>query len=128
GEEISPDNQTDRNWGNTYETDLNWQTGLTGNYHFGAIDFLRRENVVGFYLSAGYNLANYEVTSSAGENGSVDGESRTEQVIPVGAGVKFKLGGVVNLDLGYKMNFLDADNLDNNNRTNPHSLDKYSYG
>jgi len=124
--EPSPNNETDRTWGNTYETDLNWQTGLTGNFHFGAIDFLRRENVVGFYLSAGYNLANYEVTSSTAP-GSVDGESRTEQVIPVGVGVKFKLGSVVNLDLGYKMNFLDADNLDNNYTTNPHALDKYSY-
>ncbi|HUH19912.1 OmpA family protein [Albibacterium sp.] len=124
--EESPNNEN-ASYGNTFETDLNWQTGLTGNYHFGAIDFLRRENVVGFYLSAGYNLANYEVTSSTA-GGSVDGESRTEQVIPVGAGVKFKLGSVVNLDLGYKMNFLDADNLDNNYDTNPHALDKYSYG
>ena len=40
-----------------FETNLNWQTGLTGNFHFGAIDFLRRENVVGFYASLGYNVA-----------------------------------------------------------------------
>lgn len=113
------------NWqyGGAYKTDLNWQTGLTGNFHFGAIDFLRRENSVGFYLSAGYNIANYEVV----EGPNVDGEDRTEQVIPVGGGVKFKLGGVVNLDLGYKMNFLNADNLDNQ-WVNNGSLDHYSYG
>ena len=111
-----------KQYGEAFTTDLNWQTGLTGNFHFGAIDFLRRENSVGFYLSAGYNLVNYEVVE-----GPVDGDDRIEQVIPVGAGVKFKLGGVVNLDLGYKMNFLDADNLDNQ-WTNHGSLDKYSYG
>lgn len=113
------------NWqyGDAYTTDLNWQTGLTGNFHFGAIDFLRRENSVGFYLSAGYNIANYEVV----EGPNVDGEDRTEQVIPVGGGVKFKLGGVVNLDLGYKMNFLNADNLDGVWANNG-SLDHYSYG
>jgi len=113
------------NWqyGEPYKTDLNWQTGLTGNFHFGAIDFLRRENSVGFYLSAGYNIANYEVV----EGPNVDGQDRTEQVIPVGGGVKFKLGGVVNLDLGYKMNFLNADNLDGVWANNG-SLDHYSYG
>lgn len=113
------------NWqyGDAYKTDLNWQTGLTGNFHFGAIDFLRRENSVGFYLSAGYNIANYEVV----EGPNVDGQDRTEQVIPVGGGVKFKLGGVVNLDLGYKMNFLNADNLDGVWANNG-SLDHYSYG
>lgn len=120
--EESPVNEGHQH-GSAYKTDLNWQTGLTGNLHIGTVDFLRRENSVGFYVSAGYNIANYEVVE-----GNTDGKARTEQVIPVGAGIKFKLGNVVNLDLGYKMNFLDADNLDNDYRTNPHALDKYSYG
>jgi len=125
--ETSPNNDN-AGYGQSFKTDLNWQTGLTGNFHFGAIDFLRRENVVGFYLSAGYNLANYEVVEGPVDPaGSPNAGSRTEQVIPVGAGVKFKLGNVVNLDLGYKMNFLDADNLDNQWANNG-SLDKYSYG
>lgn len=116
--------EVNENWqyGGAYKTDLNWQTGLTGNLHIGSVDFLRRKNSVGFYVSAGYNIANYEVVE-----GNTDGQDRTEQVIPVGAGIKFKLGGVVNLDLGYKMNFLDADNLDNQ-WVNNGSLDNYSYG
>src|SRR5690606_7713166 len=61
------------------------------------------------------------------EGPNVDGQDRTEQVIPVGGGVKFKLGGVVNLDLGYKMNFLNADNLAGVWANNG-SLDHYSYG
>jgi OOP family OmpA-OmpF porin len=122
--ETSPQNDNDA-WGNTFETDLNWQTGLTGNFHFGAIDFLRRENVVGFYLSAGYNIANYTVKEATPQTGELDGKARNEQAIPVGAGVKFKLGRVVNLDLGYKMYFVDADNVD---AWHANSLDKYSYG
>src|SRR5690606_36877722 len=51
--------------------------------------------------------------------------SRNEQVIPVGAGVKFKIGSVVNLDLGYKMNFVNADNVDNQFGG---QLDKFGYG
>src|SRR5690606_2947241 len=33
--------------GQAFESDLTWQTGLTGTAQLGAIDFLRRENAVG---------------------------------------------------------------------------------
>lgn len=114
--------------GIAFETDLNWQTGLSGNFNLGNVDFLRRKNSVGFFLTAGYNLANYTVTSGGGA--AADGESRLEQSIPVGGGIKFKLGEVVSLNLGYKMYFLDADNLDGTWTGDPYegSLDKYSYG
>lgn len=112
--------------GQSFESDLNWQTGLTGTAQLGSIDFLRRENAVGFFISAGVNVANYELTSIGGAAAPAGTESQTNFVFPVGAGVKFKLGGVVNLDLGYKMNFLDADDIDGqwSGRTN----DTYGYG
>ena len=31
---------------------------------------------------------------------------------PVSLGLKINLSSLINLDLGYKMNFVDADNLD----------------
>lgn len=109
--------------GFNFETDLNWQTGLTGNFQLGTVDFLRRRNAVGFFFSTGVNVANYEVTAL--EGGSAI-ESQTNFSFPAGLGVKFRLGEVVNLDLGYKMYFLDADDLDGQwvGRTN----DTYSYG
>jgi OOP family OmpA-OmpF porin len=113
--------------GRTFESELNWQTGLTGTAQLGAIDFLRRENAVGFFVSAGVNIANYELNSiEGGSNLRVADESQTNFVFPVGAGVKFKLGEVVNLDLGYKMNFLDADDIDG--QWTGDGLDSYSYG
>lgn len=111
--------------GQTFETDLVWQTGLTGTAQLGAVDFLRRENAVGFFVSAGVNVANYEVTSIGGAD-ATSLESQTNFVFPVGLGVKFKLGEVVNLDLGYKMNFLDADDIDG--QWTGKSNDTYSYG
>lgn len=110
--------------GQNFESDLVWQTGLTGNVQLGTADFLRRENAVGFFLSTGVNIANYEVTSMNGSDPNL--ESQTNFSFPVGLGVKFKLGEVVNLDLGYKMYFLDADDIDGQwtGRTN----DTYSYG
>jgi OOP family OmpA-OmpF porin len=50
-----------------------------------------------------------------------------ELVIPIGAGVKFKLSDVVALNLGYTMNFIDGDNFDGLNKRYP-TKDKYSYG
>ena len=121
-----PDN-VDYIAGQTFESELNWQTGLTGTAQLGAIDFLRRENAVGFFVSAGVNVANYELNSISGtSNLPVATDAQTNFVFPIGAGVKFKLGEVVNLDLGYKMNFLDADDIDGQWAGN--GLDSYSYG
>jgi len=120
--EASP---TDADWQSAhgeYETDLAWQAGLSGTANVGTIDFLRRKNSVDFFVTAGFHWANYTPTLNGPEQ-----TDRTEQVIPVGAGIKFKLGEVVNLDLGYKMHFLNADNLDGV-WANHGSLDKYSYG
>ncbi len=112
------------NAGMNFETSLNWQSGLTGNFQLGTVDFMRRENAVGFFFSTGVNVANYEVTALQGA--TTLPESQTNFSFPAGLGVKFKLGEVVNLDLGYKMYFLDADDLDGAyaGRTN----DTYSYG
>lgn len=113
--------------GQVFESDLTWQTGLTGTAQLGTVDFLRRENAVGFFISAGVNIANYEVTSIGGSAPTgVQAESQTNFVFPVGAGVKFKLGEVVNLDLGYKMNFLDADDIDG--QWTGSTNDTYGYG
>jgi len=121
-----PDN-VDYVAGQTFESELNWQTGLTGTAQLGAIDFLRRENAVGFFVSAGVNIVNYELNSINGSsNLPVATDAQTNFVFPIGAGVKFKLGEVVNLDLGYKMNFLDADDIDGQWAGN--GLDSYSYG
>src|SRR3546814_623352 len=108
--------------GESFETDLSWQAGLSGTANVGTIDFLRRKNSVDFFVTAGFQFANYTPTVNGTEQ-----TDRTEQVIPVGAGIKFKLGEVVNLDLGYKMHFLNADNVDGQ-WANHGSLDKYSYG
>lgn len=118
--EESPVNEN-ASYGIPFETELNWQAGLSGTANVGTIDFLRRKNSVDFFVTAGFNWANYTPTLDGTEQ-----TDRTEAVIPVGAGIKFKLGEVVNLDLGYKMNFVDADNVDGHYYN--YSMDKFSYG
>jgi OOP family OmpA-OmpF porin len=81
------------------------------------------------YVTAGAGLMGYQPTTISSTNQTVElnnGENIHELVIPVSLGTKFMLAQGVNLDLGYKMNFVDSDNLDGL-RSGPQN-DKFSYG
>ncbi|WP_443936979.1 OmpA family protein [Pedobacter sp. MW01-1-1] len=125
-----------------FETQLQYAVDLRGVVNIGSIDFLRRENSVGFFLTAGAGYMAYapKVTMN---NGSVldwkgkavgpasDRHDAKDYVkgyyIPVGAGIKFKVSERVNFNLGYTMNFVDADNLDGVYAKGT-TKDKFSYG
>jgi len=109
-----------------FETQLQYAVDLRGVVNLGSIDFLRRENSVGFFLTAGAGMLAYapKVTTTSGvidwkgkATGPADDKHDAKDYvkgfyIPVGAGVKFKVSERVNFNLGYTMNFVDADNLD----------------
>ncbi|GAA4207543.1 hypothetical protein GCM10022289_30130 [Pedobacter jeongneungensis] len=125
-----------------FETQLQYAVDLRGVVNVGSIDFLRRENSVGFFLTAGAGYMAYAPKVTLG-NGSVidwkgsavgpadDRHDAKDYVkgfyIPVGAGVKFKVSERVNFNLGYTMNFVDADNLDGVYAKGT-TKDKFSYG
>ncbi|HEY0272708.1 MAG TPA: OmpA family protein, partial [Chitinophaga sp.] len=81
-------------------------------------------------VSAGGGIAGYSprITPVGGTatDYKTDGKNIQELVIPVGAGLKFKLSEGLNLDLGYTTYFTDGDNLDGYVR-GPQK-DKFSYG
>ncbi len=124
----------------SYDTRF-WQGTLGGKVNVATIDFLRRKNSVNFFVDAGAGMVWYNphyITTNA--TGTVNTEGRylepgstTEKkwvkslVIPVGAGVKFRLSDAFGLNFGYKINFTDDDNLDAVKRGYP-SNDRYSYG
>jgi len=125
-----------------FETELQYAVDLRGVVNVGSIDFLRRENSVGFFVTAGGGYMAYapKVTMSNGQvmdwKGSAVGPSDDRHdakdyvkgfYIPVGAGVKFKVSERVNFNLGYTMNFVDADNLDGIYAKGT-TKDKFSYG
>ncbi|UOE47336.1 OmpA family protein [Mucilaginibacter sp. SMC90] len=121
----------------SYDTKF-WQASLSAVVNVATIDFIRRKNAVNFYFKAGGGLAIYDPTIVR-NNGSGDGTAHfkndgtdgthyvKELVIPVGAGVKFRLSDAVALDLGYTQNHVDGDNFDGFNRAYP-TKDHYSYG
>ena len=131
----------------SFETQLQYAADLRGVVNVGSVDFLRRENSVGFFVTAGagyiaydpsVTLANGTVINGKGKYGGNSGNnSRTKTgnnkdyihsfYIPVGVGVKFKVSERVNFNLGYTMNFVDEDNVDGT-YAKGNSKDRFSYG
>lgn len=119
-----------------FETDIQYAADLRGVVNVATVDFLRRENAVNFFVTAGYGvmaynpkvtLANGTVTDNKGRYGDDrDKDFIREAYIPVGAGVKFKVSDRVAFNLAYTMNFVDGDNVDGV-YANANSKDKYSY-
>lgn len=104
-----------------FETDLNYAASLKGVVNVGTISFLKKEKSVGFFVQAGFGLVDYEATGRASEDNQ-------KLYVPVGAGINFKLGQVVALNLGYDMNFVDGDGLDGTHAGSASNKDKWSYG
>jgi len=117
----------------SYDTRF-WQGTLSGKVNVATIDFLRRKNSVNFFVNAGAGMIWYNphyITSGGTEARytNADGSKHYVKslVIPVGAGMKFRLSDSWGLNLGYNINFTDDDNLDALKRGYP-TKDRYSYG
>lgn len=121
----------------SFETEVGYAADLSGVVNVATVDFLRRENAVNFYVSAGYGLIAYAPKTVSTSGAEFDWKDRAgddrdkkyvkEAYIPVGAGVKFKVSDRVAFNLGYTMSFIDADNLDGI-YAKATTKDKFSYG
>ncbi|WP_413669469.1 OmpA family protein [Mucilaginibacter sp. Mucisp86] len=117
----------------SYDTRF-WQASLSAVVNVATIDFIRRKNAVNFYLKGGAGMAFYDpkVTRVGADefhfhNPTSSGSHYVKEfVVPVGAGVKFRLSDAVALDLGYTQTYVDADNFDGYNKSYP-TKDHYSY-
>lgn len=119
-----------------FDTKLAYSATLSGVVNVATINFIRRKNVVNFFVSAGAGLAGYAPKVTLASNQVVnfegiagDGSHKYvhELVIPIGAGIKFRLSDKVALKFGYTATFVDGDNLDGTDGGFP-TKDKFSYG
>ncbi len=98
---------------------------LSGVVNVASINYLHRKNAVNFFVTGGGGLLWYapKVYSDNAESNllfnykGIAGPNHNasyakELVIPVGAGVKFRLSDPLSLNLGYTENFVDGFNLD----------------
>ncbi|HEY8690789.1 MAG TPA: OmpA family protein [Chitinophagaceae bacterium] len=109
----------------SFATELHYAASLNGVFTLGNVNWLSVKNKVIPYVSIGAGLASYKptivtrvpsgsgtYTTSAEHLYQSDGSSINHLIIPVGMGFKFNLSKMINLDLGYRMHFVDADDLD----------------
>lgn len=121
-----------------FETDIQYAADIRGVVNVATVDFLRRENSVNFFVTAGYGLIAYDPTLYVGAAGTPvnyggqygDPGDNNDYIkgayIPVGAGVKFKVSDRVSFNLAYTMNYVDADQVDGLYAGGT-SKDKFSY-
>jgi OmpA-OmpF porin, OOP family len=103
------------------DTRLNWSASVSGNFtivHLG---------IVQPYLTLGGGVASYSAAlhaAHAGETVPAQG-TLSSFFVPLGLGLKFNITRGINIDLGYQVNFVMADNFDGYNYgpTN----DRFSY-
>jgi len=111
---------------------------LSGVVNVATIDYIRRKNAVNFYLSAGAGLAWYAPKITFTDGTTLDYKDQTDEnhdktyakelVIPIGAGVKFRLSDALALNVGYTENIIDGFNFTGVHGVNYPASNKYSYG
>ena len=114
----------------SFSTPVNYALSLSTNFTLANVNWKFIRSSMEPYITSGAGLMNYTptVTTAAGvvRNFKPGGSGAlNEFFVPVGIGIKFLVTTGINLDLGYQVNFVYADNLDgykfgSNN-------DKYSY-
>lgn len=109
----------------SFTTDVNYNASLNLVTNFFNWKINKLENSAQLYGSVGAGLINYTATTVATGGTAVKHPSVDKFNVPVGIGAKFRLSPTVNFDLGWTINFVDADNMDGYHRGS--SNDKYNY-
>jgi OOP family OmpA-OmpF porin len=109
------------------------QVALSGVFNFATVDYLRRKNAIQFFLNAGLGVVYYEptvtgYTDSNFPTASTSSFKSSALVMPLGAGVKFRVSDGVAINLGYNENFIDASSFNGANQYPKTSHYSYGYG
>ena len=113
----------------SFQTDIHWATSMSGVITLGNINWSQLHTSIQPYVTIGGGAVNFNPTTVDNSGTSVNfspNKSLTEFYVPVGLGIKANLSQGVNLDLGYTMAYVDADNLDGYFKS-PYIGDKFSY-
>ncbi len=113
----------------SFSTDINLAASLSAVVTLGNINWSQLNTSIKPYLSVGAGAVNFKATTVSSTGTSVNfnpNGSNTEFYMPFGLGIRASLSESVNLDLGYTMAFVDADNIDGYYKV-PYIGDKFSY-
>ncbi len=115
----------------SFKTKLKYALSLSGVATFGNVNFFSQKNKVLPYVSAGVGFIGTSTKIlNVGASAETDfNQPLTQQhplFFPVELGLKFNLSTLINLNLGYRMNFVDNDYLDGYSYRPTHH-DQWSY-
>jgi len=109
----------------SFNTKVNYAVDLVGNFTLANINWRHNKTFIQPYVTLGGGVINYTaaVTTAAG---TTTQPKNHDFYMPVGAGFKVDIAKGVNLDLGYQVNFVNADDFDG--LTTGATNDRFSYG
>lgn len=115
----------------SYSTQINWGGSISAYLTFANINWRSARPVVQPYLMFGGGIINYTpvIQHTGGPDIPFKDHNGTHSIyetyIPVGVGAKFNVTNNLSIDLGYQINFVNADNVDGYNHGS--NNDKFSY-
>jgi OOP family OmpA-OmpF porin len=113
----------------SFSTPVNYALSLSTNFTLANINWKFMKSTMQPYVTSGAGIMNYTptVTTASGvvQNFKSGNDVLNEFFVPVGVGIKFLVTTGINLDLGYQVNFVYADNVDGYKFGSTN--DKYSY-
>ena len=110
----------------TAYTKLNWSASLSGNFIVAHINGKGHKGFMQPYLSLGAGVVSYTPSLHYFHTTDITDRGTSSQFfVPMGVGVKFNLMRGLNLDIGYQVNYVFADDLDGY-KFGP-SNDRFSY-
>ncbi|HTN46433.1 MAG TPA: OmpA family protein [Flavipsychrobacter sp.] len=112
-----------------YETKVQYAGSLMALINIANVNWLSEKNKINFYAGAGIGTAGYSVKANKTSDSTLEsiknGGTVSALFFPVSVGAKLKLSEIIALELGYRMNFVDGDNLDGTHYST--NQDKFSY-
>lgn len=96
----------------SFDTKINYSVDLVANFTLANINWRHQQGFIQPYVTLGGGFIDYTPVYTDA-TGAVHNEGKThDYFIPVGVGFKFNVARGVNVDLGYQVNFVNADDFD----------------
>jgi OOP family OmpA-OmpF porin len=94
----------------SFETSIDWSAAVKANFTLANLSLNQKRTILSPYFTAGAGYMSSSANTDAPNGASTN--YNENWFIPIGAGVKIGLSKVINLDLGYDVNFMKTNNFD----------------
>ncbi|MGN6179638.1 MAG: OmpA family protein [Mucilaginibacter sp.] len=96
----------------SFKTKLNYAVDLQANFTFANINWRHQQGFIQPYVTLGGGYMSYSPVYNAPNGATYNDGKMHDYYIPVGVGLKLNVARGINVDAGYQINFVNADNFD----------------